>query len=433
MSNEDKNIYDLFNEVEFDTAAEVEIPINDIEKKKIKKIVKSKIKRRSPWKNKKLIASVACFIIVLLIISPMGRETIADMAEKFLFNPGLGLVNVQEELYVLNEPVIMEAENKEILIKGIVSNKEGLNIQLWINDESKNGLSKEKIPNFEDIRKFIHIKTVDGKELELTSINIAGGGATYFISAWIESDEIRTDLGIQVYDCYKEVVLNKIEDGSEFYNVGGSDNDNDFFIGGNKYIFEDKTYITLWSDEEYINNNMFYFGIDKENIKVTDLDGRSYEVYNSEYSGNSKEFVINEKIEKPLNIEINKVNLDYSLNEPIKLKLNIPKVGETVELNEEIYIEELDEKILLKYIKLTDEGIEVKFDSRKYKKEDTEIVILGQDRSSWAIGSSEDDRNINIGVYNEDLTLIERLTGEINLTITKVSLKKYGHWDFKVN
>lgn len=433
MSNEDKNIYDLFNEVEFDTATEVEIPINDIEKKKIKKIVKGKIKRKYPLKNKKLIASVACFIIVLLIISPMGRETIADMAEKFLFNPGLGLVNVQEELYILNDPVIMEDENKEILIKGIVSNKKGLNIQLWINDKTKNGLSKEEIPNFDDVRKFIHIKTVDGKELELTSINIAGGEATYFISAWIESDEIRTDLVIQVYDCYKEVVLNKIEDGSKFYNVGGSDTDNDFFIGGNKYIFEDKTYITFWSDEEYINNNMFYFGIDKENIKVTNLDGRSYELYNSEYSGNSKEFVINKKIEEPLNIEINKINLDYSLNEPIKLRLNIPKVGETIELNEEIYIEELDEKILLKSIKLTDEGIEVKFDSGKYKKEDTEIVILSQDRSSWAIGSSEDDRNINIGVYNEDLTLIERLTGNINLTITKVSLRKYGHWNFEAN
>lgn len=432
MSKENKNIYDLFNEVEFDISDEQEIHINDIEKKKIKKMVKSKIKRKYPWKNKNLISSVALFAIILFIISPMGRETIADIAEKFFFNPGLGLVNVQEELYVLKEPVMMEAENKEILIKGIVSNKNGLNIQLWINDKSMNELSKQEVINFDNVKKFIHINNADGEELELTSINTAGGGATYFVSAWIESDEIITNLGIRVYDSYKNVVLDKIEHGSGFYNIGGGYTDNDLFIGGSKYIFEDKVYITLWSDKEYTNKNMFYFGVDKENIKVSDLYGINYEIYNSEHSGNSKEFVINDKIEGSLNININKIRVEYRLDKPIELKIDIPKKGKNLEINKEIYIEELDERILLTAIRSTEEGIEIDFNTEKYKKLDSDIEILSQDRSSWGIGASDEDRNITIGIHYEDLSLIEKVTGKVKLKISKASLIKHGEWNFNI-
>ncbi|MBM6860418.1 hypothetical protein H9X78_07925, partial [Clostridium saudiense] len=61
------------------------------------------------------------------------------------------------------------------------------------------------------------------------------------------------------------------------------------------------------------------------------------------------------------------------------------------------------------------------------------IIILGQDRPSWGIGSSDEDRNITMGVYNEDLTLIESLTGKIKLKITRVHLNKYGNWKFEIN
>lgn len=433
MSKDDKNIYDLLNEVDFDISDEKEIPMNDIEKKKIKNIIKGKRKKKAPRRNKILISSAAVIAILVFIFSPMGREAIAAIAEKFFFNPGLGVINVKEELYVLKEPIMIDSENKEILIKGIASNKDGLNIQLWINDEKRAGLSKEEILNFEDIIKSVHINTLDGKELELTSISTAGGGSNYFISIWCESNYVITGFGIKVYDSYKNVVLDKVEEGGEFYNIGGNDTDNNLFIGGNKYIFEDKTYITLWSDEGYINKEMFYFGVNKEDVKVTDLDGQYYEVNHSEYGGNSKEFVINEKIEKPLNIDISKIRLEYRLNKPIDIKVDIPDKGETLKINKEIYIEELDERILLKSIKATDEGFEINFDSGVYKKENTSIIILGQDRSSWAIGSSDEEQSITMGIYNEDLTLIEKVGGKIKLRINTVSLSKDGKWNFQLD
>lgn len=432
MSNEDKNIYDLFNEVEFDTSAEQEIPINDIEKKKIKKIVKSKIRREYPWKNKKLIGSVALFAMILLIISPIGRETIAAISEKFFFNPGLGLINVQEELYVLKEPVIMKSENKEILIKGITSNKDGLDIQLWINDMSIDGLSKEQMLNFRDVKEFVHISTDNKKELEITSISTAGGGLTYCVSIWCESEELITEVGIQVYDSYNNIALSKVEEGGEFNSIGGNDTKNNLFIGGNKYIFEDKTYITLWSDQVYENNGDCHFSVYYEDIKVSNLEGKEYEVKHSDYGGNSKEFVINEKIEEAINVLIKKATLDYRLKSPVNIILDIPKEGETIEVNKEIYIKEIDEKLLLKSIRSTEDGVEINFDSGEFKKDNTYVVILGQERGSWAQGSLE-DKSITLGIYKDDLTIIEKITGKINVRIKNIKLDKSGEWNFRIN
>lgn len=429
MSKNDKNIYDLLNEVEFDISDEKEIHMNDIEKKRIKNIINSKMKKKVWWNNKGIVAVLAFIAITLFSISPIGREAIAAIKERFFFNPGLGLVNIENELYVLKEPIMMESENKEILIKGIVSNEEGISIQLWINDESRQYLSKEEIVNFEDIKKFININTADGKELEITSSSTAGGSLTYFVSLWIESDNLIKDIGIQVYDSYKNVALDKVEDGGEFYNIGGNDTENNLFIGGNKYVFEDKTYITLWSDEEYTNNGMFHFSVYDEDIKVSNLEGREYEVNHSEYGGNSKEFVINEKIEEAINVLIEKNTLDYRLKSPINIRLDIPKEGQTVEVNKEIYIQEIDEKILLKSITATEEGIEIDFDSGEFKKDNTYIVLLGQERGSWAQGSIADE-SITMGIYDDDLTIIEKITGKVNLKIKNIKLDKSGEWNF---
>lgn len=432
MSKEGKNIYDLFNEVQFDINEENQIPMNDIEKKRIKNTVKSKMKKKVWWKNKVIVAVLVFIAITIFSISPLGREAIAAIKEKFFFNPGLGLVNIENELYVLKEPIIMDSENKEILIKGIISNEEGISIQLWINDKSRQYLSKEEIVNFEDIKKFIHINTSDGKELEITSSTTAGGSVTCFVSLWIESDNVIKDIGIQVYDFYKNVALDKVEEGREFYNIGGNDTKNNLFIGGNKYIFEDKTYITLWNDQEYKNNGNYHFSVYDEDIKVSNLEGKEYEVKHSDYGGNSKEFVINEKIEKAISVLIKKATLDYRLKSPVNIRLDIPKEGQTVEVNKEIYIKEIDERILLKSITSTEDGIEINFDSGELKKDNTYVVILGQERGSWAQGSLE-DKSITLGIYKDDLTIIEKITGKINIRIKNIKLDKSGEWNFIIN
>lgn len=435
MSKEYKNIYDLLNEVEFDTSDEKEIPLNDLEKKKIKNIVRKKVKK-ALWKKKSIIVVSVFIVTALFSISPLGKEVIAEIKERFFFNPGIGVVNAEDEMYILKQPIMLKASDKEVLIKNIISNKKGVTASIWIQDEDINNLNlgKEDIINSEDdVKSYIHIKAPENKELEISSYNIAGGGRSKFIVVYAESNDILEKINLQVYDEDKEVELSKVEEGGDFNAIGGNYTDNNILIGGNKYIFDDNTYISLWSEEEYKDNGLFYIGFDEENIDVVDSEGNIYELNHSEYSGNSKEFVINKKIEDSLNLRINKIDLEYSLKNPIKLKLDIPKKGEIIEINKEIYIEELDEKILLKSIKSTEEGIEIKFDTGKYKKENSDIIILGQDRPSWGIGSSDEDRNITMGVYNEDLTLIESLTGKIKLKITRVHLNKYGNWKFEIN
>ncbi|MBM6839319.1 hypothetical protein H9X77_14030, partial [Clostridium saudiense] len=145
------------------------------------------------------------------------------------------------------------------------------------------------------VKSYIHIKAPENKELEISSYNIAGGGRSKFIVVYAESNDILEKINLQVYDEDKEVELSKVEEGGDFNAIGGNYTDNNILIGGNKYIFDDNTYISLWSEEEYKDNGLFYIGFDEENIDVVDSEGNIYELNHSEYSGNSKEFVINKK------------------------------------------------------------------------------------------------------------------------------------------
>ena len=61
-------------------------------------------------------------------------------------------------------------------------------------------------------------------------------------------------------------------------------------IGGNKYIFEENTYISLWNKEDInIQSNIFY---PKDYFSISDDKGKSYNVNSSNYSGQGNEFVI---------------------------------------------------------------------------------------------------------------------------------------------
>lgn len=441
MNKKDKDIYELLNEVEFDITEETEIPMDDIKKRRIKNIVKDKIRREVWWKKKSFIAIAASIALIITLISPVGQRAIAEIEERFFFNPGLGIVNVNEEMYVLMEPIMLETNEKYILVKSITSDIGGISIELWVNDESLNGLSKEEVLNKEeilnkkvDVNEIIKVITPDGNELTTESYSIGGGGRNTFIGAYFEGNEMLNEITLKVYDLeFKNIKLEKVSEIENFENIGFNDEDNGLIIGGNRYVFNGETYISLWTDEQFKDTGAYGFFFDRNNIIAKSKSGEVYEVNPSDYSGSGREFVIEGEIKEPISLSIDKVEVSYNLKNSIDINIKIPDKGEEIEINKEIYIEDLDEKAILKSIKNTGKEIELYFDTGTLRKERSDIFMIGAfGRSSYGIGASPEDKTITLGIYDEDLTIVEKLINKVNIKISRVDIIKYGSWNFTI-
>ena len=108
MSN-DNDIYKVLNDIEFDITSEMEIPMDDIQKKRLKKQLKNRVSSTRMSKRLK-VALVASLAVVFMLVSPMGRNVVAKIKEALFFNPGLGLVSTSEEVYVLKEPIVTKID-----------------------------------------------------------------------------------------------------------------------------------------------------------------------------------------------------------------------------------------------------------------------------------------------------------------------------------
>ena len=150
------------------------------------------------------------------------------------------------------------------------------------------------------------------------------------------------------------------------------------------------------------------------------------------FDGSGKEFYVGKDVKEPLKITISEVDIDYRLKNPVKFKLPIPRKGETIDISKEVFIEDLNEKVFLKSIVGTEEGIEITADAAKYRKKDSTISIMSMEKSGWAVGSSPEDTEIKMGVDYEDLSVKEKLTNKLDVEIVNITIIRQGNWNFTV-
>lgn len=426
MSN-GKDIYEVLNDIEFDITSEIEIPMDDIQKKKLKKQLKSSV--RSTKMSKRLkIAIVASLAVVFMLVSPMGRDVVAKIKEALFFNPGLGLVSTNEEVYVLKEPIATKIDGKETLIKSVISKENEVSIGIWIEYSSDSSKIEEK-KYINSLKDKLSIRLPNGELVKTEMYSIGSGGIRSSFNQSYKTEGIVKEFTL-VSD-NKDIISISLVEGDKLYkysDVGGNSKDSGIMIGGNKYTFEGDTYISLWNKEDInIQSNIFY---PKDYFSILDDKGKTYNVDASTYSGQGNEFVIDGEVRSNLNININRVEVDYNLVNMPKIKVKIPEKGETIEINKEIYLEDIDEKILLKSIKGTEESVELYFDVKKFKKEDSQIFLLNASfRNHGCIGSA-DGSPIIMNFDYEDLKLSERITGRLGFELGGVDLYKVGNWNF---
>ncbi|MFQ9978592.1 hypothetical protein [Clostridium cadaveris] len=433
--NNEKDIYELLNDVEFDVSDEAEVVMNDIEKKKLKKRVKSSIqkyKKVNGWSRKqKITVAMIAFVILGTLISPKGREVIAAIKNKLFFNAGAGLVSTTEELYVLNEPISVKSEKEEIIIKSVIAKEKSIQVGVWVNRTGNINLTKEEYDKKE--RYEIYIKTLGGETIKPTGGAEGGGGEYSFITTSFQTEELLKEFTLVFNGHETDIKLVKADEKNSYDEVGGNNTDKDILIGANKYHLQSNTYITFWSDEETKQNGAHYIGYNKENINVIgNNSSKNYQLQPSPFDGSGKEFYVGKDVKEPLQINISEIILDYRLKNPVNLKIPIPKKGETIEINKDIFIEDLNEKALLKSIEGTKGRIELTVDISKYRKKDTIISIMSIGRKGWAIGAGPNDTEIKMGVDYEDLSVKEKLIGKLDMKIVNITIIRNGNWKFTV-
>lgn len=435
----DKDIYDLLKEYKFDFSEEVEEPINDLDRKKIKDLVKLKVKEDKKTSKRKSLKPILITALIALIIissfSPMGKKVIAEIKEKLFFNPGLGVVSTEEEIYILGNPLVIDERN---LIRSIASQKDGLSLDIWFESD---GAKKLK-----DINKNVKLKMEDKTIIESESYYSSSGGKMDFASLYFKTDKILNEVTLLVYDKEVKVKLEKPEILYGYDEVGETSLDNEIQVGSNKYFFDNKTYISLWSKELYENNEITSLSFDAEDIIAIDSEGKEYKVFLSPISGYGREFYIDEVIDKPLEIKINKLTLKYNIDNQELIKLDIPKEDEAIEVNKEVEIESINKSLILKEIKsIKNENgdvIELLIDLNEEENEKNKIIsIFNSKRSGYSQASKDgiaildenkvEEANERIyGILKEDLSSKENKIKKVYIELNHIVMEKKGEWKF---
>lgn len=423
-NNEDIDIYELVNDLSFDLDDIVEIELDEISKKRVNKKIKKRIKKNFNKNNKVIASTIVAASLFLAFISPLGQEVIAGIKEKFFFAPGVGITN-DANAKVLIVPVNFKNEEGNFLIKGAISSNRNLDLELWILEQFREL----------DIKNDVKIKLPNNEVREIDNYGIGGDSIRKCLKASFNNiDNNIAFFELLINDkSIGKIYLDNIKENKDIDN-NKIVIDDKTLISAVTYKVKDKTYIEFIGGEDFNLNNIRYTELNKENIKITDSKGKKIKFDYSDISGNGKEFVIKDNYEGDLLVEIDKLDINYTLKSNKKIKINIPKKGEKVEINKVISIDELDEKILLKSIAREDNKLEIKFDIDKYSKENSMLVIMrGTGSISYgSIGASEEDKSIIINIDIKDINLIDKLAGTFNFEINGIQLRKYGNWRLKL-
>lgn len=419
----EKDIYEILNNIDVETPTE-EIPLSEIESKRIRKNVKKKV-----FDNKRKYLIVALiFLSFTFIISPLGRDVIAKIKEKLVFSPSLGIISVDEdkELYMLKEPFTVSINDKEMIVKSIVNNGEKLFIQVV--GEGNSIEAKEITSN-------ISVKLSNGEVKYYESHGINIGSGRIIIELGIDIRNVEANNFILMYDgsVLRDVILKKADYKYDYNDIGGNFVNNGILIGGTSYYIQNQRYFKLWSDESSLLSTDYDIDLDRIEIKeVTDEAGNLLRFQHSN-EGAINEYKLLDEYDGKINVVIDNLDLEYNLKKPTKIILKDPEKNGDYSLNKEISFIGIEEKIDLTEVKKVGKDIVVGFNFSNYAESDRFIRYI-TDTSKATSGMS--DRENMYGEFDidyEDLTFIDKLTGNIKLNIDKLDIVQKGKWEFTID
>lgn len=419
----EKDIYEILNNIDVEIPTE-EIPLSEVEFKRIKKSVKKKI-----FNNKRKYLIVALiFLSFTFIISPLGRDVIAKIKEKLVFSPSLGIISVDDdkELYMLKEPFTVSIKDKEMMVKSIVSNGEGLFIQI-IGDvypvEAK------------EITSNISVKLTNGEVRSYDSYGIHTGSGRAIIELGIDITDAEINNFTLMYEnsVLKDIILEKADYKYNYNEIGGNSVNNGILIGGTSYYIQNQRYFKLWSDESSVLSTDYDINLDRIEIKeVTDEAGNLLRFEHSN-EGASDEYKLLDEYDGKIHVVIENLKLGYNLKNPTKITLKDPEKNGDYSLNKEISFSGIEEKINLTEVKKVEKDIVVGFNFLDYVASDRFIYYISDVPRAGSGMTDRENMYGEIYIDYENLTFIEKLTGNIKLNINKLDIIQKGKWEFTID
>lgn len=419
----EKDIYEILNNIDVEIPTE-EIPLSEVESKRIKKNVKKKIISN---KRKYLIVALI-FLSFTFIISPLGRDVIAKIKEKLVFSPSLGIISVDEnkELYMLKEPFTVSIKDKEMMVKSIVNNGKGLFIQVV--GEGNSIEAKEITSN-------ISVKLSNGEVKHYDSHGINIGSGRLIIELGIDTGSVEANNFTLMYEnsVLKDVILEKADYKYNYNEIGGNSVNNGILIGGTSYYIQNQRYFKLWSDESSLLSKDYNVNLDSIEVKkVTDEAGNLLRFEHSN-EGAINEYKLLDEYDGKINVVIENLELGYNLKNPTKITLKDPEKNGDYSLNKEISFSGIEEKISLTEVKKIGKDIVIGFNFSDYAESDRFIYYISDVPRATSGMTDRENMYGEIDIDYEDLTFIEKLTGNIKLNINNLDIVQKGKWEFTID
>lgn len=459
---DNRDIYEIFNDISFNNEEFEPIEMNELESVRLKKLVKERIsieesekdipnaKTGSVQKNKKnrkwlKIASIAVIVAISAGFTPRGKEVFAQIVDKLFFSPSQGIMNEQQwgNTYVLEEPMRVNINGESTLIKNVINSGDYISIEMWIDEivDENNPNFKEEYEILSDKRiqkskENFKIKTMAGEYLPVEGYSMASGG--YSAISFKQGKDIITEF--YLYYGEEEIghfKLKQIKYVDGYDELGGSATNNGILIGATSYYLEGERHFRLWSNKDGLELPEYRINVDSyNNIKVTDENGNPLN-FESANDGTGKAYKLLEDYSGDICVSINDIDLNYDLREGSKVSLKLPKKGETENINEEIKLNGLKDRLVIKSITNNngqyengDYVITLDF-SNNYDSSRFIYMARQSFRSGGAMGDPE-NKYSEIYLDADDLRLSERLLGRVNLKLDSLLVKQYGKWEFTV-
>ncbi len=424
---DNKDIYDKFNEIDFDISEFEEIPMDEVEKQRLKKSLKEKNGKMQKSMKKYKVAAVVAILALLIGMSPLGKEVIAQIAEKLIFTPSQGIIKQQadKELYMLEEPVRINIDDSSALVKSIANDGENIYVEMWFNQDAEaEGIGYQIINN-------LKLKTSDGNMYNVGLTSFASGGYAGF--TFQQGEGLITDFKLHYKDKdIGEFNLKKVDFKNSYDEIGGNAIDKEVLLGATSYYEEGERYFKIWSNIDYQQREDYTISLDAiGKVEVRDEEGTLLAIENAN-DGTGRAFKILDPYKGKLDIKIKDIDINYVLKEGGKLAIKIPKKGETSEINEDLKLKGLQDSI--KAASITNKGGEytIHFDfSNNYDESRTIFMVRENFRTGGAMGDMENQQG-EVYLDNEDLSITERFLRKIYIDVNNILVHQEGNWQFIV-
>lgn len=426
-----RSIYDIFNDIDFDDIDINEEPLDEIERQRIKNMMSERITIKEEKKDKKHIrpmykvAAVIFIILSITVLSPIGREVMAEIKDKLFFSTSNGIIKSEAaSLYVLEEPLFIDLAGEKFKVSNVVNDGKYITLEMWRNHEE--GILVDEY--IKGLRDNLYVLTADGDKLTSEGYMAASGG--YFSFSFETEESGITDFKL----CYEggesvDIHLNKIDYVDNYDKIGPNAKDQNITIGVTEYYENGERFFKVWSnlDVEDFKDYMVTFYGPGENLKVTDDEGDEVKLERVE-DGTGKAYKVLGNPSGQLHVNIESIEVQYRMSKPSKIQMKPPEDGETIEMEKEIDFKETGDRVYITSVENRDEEYIFSMDYSKNQDEARRIIMSGESfRSSGAMGDPENKCG-ELYIDKEDLSLKEKLLNKIDLSIGRIEMEIDGHW-----